>query len=349
MTEKQQSLLTKALQVAAFLWRYRWAVAVLVVAVAVSLFWKTCVPSFGEQTVTVGRIHITDISPTRKLKALSWYREIMVSHTKTDPGIFGYSEDRICAVYPARLDLGFDLTQCDSTWYEERGDSVWVTLPPVTILNKDRWLVSDAERRIPIEQGKWTADEKKDLSTRANALMIYKCEKNDCWVKAEEQGRRTVTDILTSLGKKNISVYILPRRRTPGVTLPASLSEARRGNPYQFYTLSDGTRCLRYRNGSHLYYKGISYAELFAVAELYYTLHTADHYSVIRNGRHVDFIHKAQSATLFPTAKAPLLSDQLAARNLLTVLHRDIFLSQPLSFTWHEQDRYGRELWSVEK
>jgi hypothetical protein len=349
LTDKQLSILGKAARVGAFLWRYRWAVAVLAVAVAVTVFWKACVPSFGERSVTVGRINITDISPTRKLKVLSWYKEVMVSQTRQDAGIFGYDEEQICAICPARLDLGFDLSECDSVWYVERNDSVWVTLPPVTILNRDRWLVSDAERRIPIEQGKWSAAEKKDLSTRANALMLFKCEKNDCWSKAEEQGRRTVTDILSSLGKKNISVRILPRRRSPRVTLPASLSEAQRANPYRFFTLSDGTACLRYQNGSHLYYKGLSYAELFAVAELYYTFHSADHYTVTRNGQHVDFIHKARAAAPFPTAKAPLLSEQMAARNLLTILHRDVFLSAPLSFTWHEQDRYGRELWSVGK
>ncbi len=349
MTEKQSSFWEKAIRIAAFLWRYRWAVVVTIVAVAVTLFWKTCVPSFGKRTVTVGKISVTDISQTRKLKVLSWYKELMVSQTKQDAGIFGYDENQICAVYPARLDLGVDLTKCDSTWYEERNDSVWVTLPPIEILNKDQWLVSDAERRIPIEQGKWTSAEKKELSTRANALMLWKCEKSDCWDKAERQARRTVTDILSSLGKKNISVYILPRKRSPQTTLPASLAEARRANPYRFFTLTDGTRCLRYQNGSHLYYDGLSYAELFAVAELYYTFHTADHYSVKRSGQHVEFIHKAKASTFLPSSASPLLSEQMAARNVLTILHRDIFLSQPLTITWREQDRFGRDLWTIEK
>ena len=187
-------------------------IIVVVIGIAGWMIYSGKFQFFNSKTKnTVGAVSISDISPTEKLKVLTVYKEICVNQVKDSQGLFSSitkSKDQICAIYPARLDLGFDLSKCDTNWIQVVNDSTFVTLPPVEVLNKDNECIDETNMRVPIEKGEWSAKEKNALRVTANKMMLEQCRQEKCYELAEEQGLVVVKQFIETLGKENVRVQI---------------------------------------------------------------------------------------------------------------------------------------------
>ncbi len=194
----------------------------------------------------------------------------MVNQYKSDPSLlslFSNTDVRICTIYPACLDFGFDLTKCDENWIREEGDSIIVTLPPVEILNKDMESLDEANKRVPIESGEWTPEEKIDFRERAEAIMLRNCEKEQCYKMAEKQGQKTISKLFEAFGKKNVKVVITPREQYGFGDWKKTEKD-----DFSFYFFkNDNVTWLSYSNKSRLYYNinDLTYSQLLTFADLY--------------------------------------------------------------------------------
>ena len=182
---------------------------------------------------TVGPLTLRDISNTEQLKVFTARKEVLVSQHRINSGLIMDSEDKIYVIYPATLQLGFDLSKCDSTNVAVSGDSVTVKLPPVSILNRDGHAVDEASKRTAIESGQWSAQEMTDLRQRAEALMVRNCEYDSCYARAEQLGRQMVQSMLQSMGYSYVDVDIA-RRSDYGLCLVDR--RFRNQHPYRWYT-----------------------------------------------------------------------------------------------------------------
>ncbi len=157
----------------------------------------------------ISTITVQDISAVSELKIMTIYKEILVGCRKQGD-LMGLTEYKIYAIYPAKLQLGFDLSRCKNDWLVQHGDSTFVTLPPIEILNKDNNYVDEANRRVPIQTGKWNGQEMNSLRDEANRRMINQCTNEGCWEQATKLGKEVIADLLETLGCRNVVVTTEP-------------------------------------------------------------------------------------------------------------------------------------------
>ena len=206
----------------------------------------------------ISAVTLKDIAPTMQLRTLTLQKELLVSQYRQNPWYQG--DDEIHVVYPGRIDLGFDLHRCGDDWLQVVGDTTFVHLPPVEILNAKSNYTGIAD--VKIEVGTWTGDDMNRLHDRANAMMLRSCEADDCYRRAEKLGAETLIELLTSFGYRNITVDVDHRDRYGSYTFGGD------DRAFQYWT--EGTsRYLKFRDGSRLVYDGLGEYELLAFADLF--------------------------------------------------------------------------------
>ena len=196
--------------------------AAAALAAAGWMFFRSCVGPMrrGGRDTSFSSVTLSRLSPTRELRVMSVYKEIVVGRTKTENTILGPTERKIYIIYPARLNIGYDLSDFGEDWIRASHDTVYVSLPPVTILNEDGNYVDEARRRVPIESGSWSSGEMNELRARANQEMLLQCAEEGCFSEATAQGRALVESLLHTLGYRNVVIsgnsIPSPRTSTPG-------------------------------------------------------------------------------------------------------------------------------------
>lgn len=212
----------------------------------------------------ISTVTVEDIKKIGQLKVLTVNKEFLVSQYRKRG--FLISDDEIHIVYDGRIDLGFDLSECQDSCITRRGDSTFVTLPPVEILNQNEVYVGPGD--VKIEDGTWTNNEMEGFKRRANAYMLYSCERDDCYRRAERMGMQTITELLRPLETNYIEVRVAGRKSygMPIADNPKKKKLADQ-NPYRYVT--DGKQnYLEFQNGSVLYYEGVNDYDLIAAADI---------------------------------------------------------------------------------
>jgi|GEM_PF-2278293 len=323
------------------------AVAVLAVIFAGGFLWKKIDPGrlFGRKT-RISDITILDVSPTEKLKTLTMYKEVMMSFHKPSDELFSLSDDMICAIYPARLDFGFDLSGCDSSWLSAKGDTLLVKMPPVRVLNKDGASVDEARKRVPIERGVWSVEDNRALSSLAGASMLRSCERDDCYREAEKQGRIYLENLFHSFGFENVLVEIEPRR---SYGLYNVEDEVVRQNSYSIER-GDKLLTFSYDGGGKLYLSGDFTPEQ--------TLSMADFYGVIRKAMsyrpvhvHLDgntlFFSIINTSIVAGSRVAESLAKEIdpgAYKGLFSIIRKGI-VGEDVTIIGRELDKYRQEFY----
>ena len=212
----------------------------------------------------ISTVTVDDIKKIGQLKVLTINKEFLVSQYRKRG--FLISDDEIHIVFDGRIDLGFDLSECQDSCISRRGDSTFVTLPPVKILNQNEVYVGPGD--VKIEDGTWSNDEMEAFKRRANAYMLYSCERDDCYRRAERMGMQTITDLIRPLETNYIEVKVAGRK-SYGMPMTENKKKKQLAekNPYHYVT--DGKKhYLEYQNGSVLTYEGVSDYDLIAVADM---------------------------------------------------------------------------------
>lgn len=251
------------------------AVAAVIVLIAVVLYIRRddvqkAYDYLFDSRTEVGHVMLSDLVKTDKLTVVSMYKEVIVSQYKLEPGlIYGTNEYQIHSVYPGRLDVGFDLTRCADDWLTMRGDTAYVKLPPVEILNQGDWYLDEAKRQTPIEEGEWSNQDYAMLAARANALLKRTCELDGCYRMAESQGRSIIENLLKTMNAR-VVVTDIQLRSSYGPWGGNSIYAPVAADRYRFYESATGNTYVRFNSGGALFYKGdIADEDLYALIDLY--------------------------------------------------------------------------------
>lgn len=120
----------------------------------------------GPKGIQLTPEQIASIRSTSKWECLNLDAEEWVDTLRK--GIF--SDDRLARIYRGTLRLGVDLGRVSDDWIRTSGDSVWLRLPDIVLLN-DRF-IDEARTRSFYESGTWKNEAKEAMYRTAHARML---------------------------------------------------------------------------------------------------------------------------------------------------------------------------------
>lgn len=140
---------------------------------------------------------ITEVKKIGKWEFLSIKIEELVDTTK---GVL--FKDKLSAIYSGTLRYGIDCSKAEKDWFTQKEDTVFVSLPKVTLL--DDYFLDEAATKTVFASGSFSSDDRRDLRERAIRRMLAKSEKMGYRETAQENAKEQITMFLQQLGIKNI-------------------------------------------------------------------------------------------------------------------------------------------------
>lgn len=107
-------------------------------------------------------------------------------------------DDRLVRIYHGTLRLGVDLSQCEDGWVLAHGDTVSLTLPPITLLSEH--FIDEARTRAFYESGTWDAAAKEQMYQKAARQMKTRCLTPANQRLAEDNARKQMTSLFRTFG-----------------------------------------------------------------------------------------------------------------------------------------------------
>lgn len=118
-----------------------------------------------------------DVTPTivERMRSIGQWEFLSVSDEElidtVRTGFF--SDDELVRIYYGTLSLGIDLRDCSKDWISSKGDTIFVTLPEVKLLDQN--FIDEASSRSFFETGKWSNKDRKAMYERAKQRMLTRC------------------------------------------------------------------------------------------------------------------------------------------------------------------------------
>lgn len=177
------------------------AIAVIVVAVSVNRVAKsTSIGIVSNKAIDVTPEQIQAIRAIGEWEFLAVSTEEMVDTVRH--GIL--RDDRLVRIYNGTLRLGINLHSAKPGWIKTSGDTVIVTLPPITLLDQD--FINEAQSRSFYESGSITAEDSEDLYQRAYNKMKAKGLTESNIRSAEANADAQFRNMMRSMGFNNVIV-----------------------------------------------------------------------------------------------------------------------------------------------
>lgn len=113
-------------------------------------------------------------------------------------------KDELARIYYGTLRLGVDMHQVNPGWIKASGDSITMTLPAISLLDKD--FIDEARTKPFYESGSWTSADREALYKKAYRMMTQHCLTKENLQAAEANGQEQFTNMLKSMGYKHVKV-----------------------------------------------------------------------------------------------------------------------------------------------
>lgn len=176
------------------------------VVVAVLATWLLFVKKDNRLEVDVNReINLTP-EQIQSIKEIGEWEFLAISNEELvdtlRKGLF--SNDELVRIYYGTLRLGVNMHQVKPGWLKAQGDTLTVTMPPVTLLDND--FIDEARTRSFYETGTWTAEDRERLYHKAYRLMKLHCLTPANLATARRNGEAQLRQMMKALGYKQVSV-----------------------------------------------------------------------------------------------------------------------------------------------
>lgn len=178
--------------------------AVAIVAVLVFRVTK----AVGTSSVEITKNDSIDITPEviRSIKAIGEWEFLAVSDEELADTVRRglLSDDHLARVYYGTMRLGVNLHQAGPGWIKASGDTVVMTLPPITLLDND--FIDEARTRPFHESGRWSQTDRDALYAKAHRAMLRRGMTKANIAAAQENGEAQMRGMLTSMGFRHVTV-----------------------------------------------------------------------------------------------------------------------------------------------
>lgn len=180
------------------------AAAVIIVAVVilklVSASRNNEISLSADNTIDITPEQIQSIKDIGEWEFLSVTDEEMVDTTRRRL----LATDRLVRIYYGTMRLGINMHHVRPGWIKTSGDSVSVTLPPVTLLDLD--FIDEARTRSFYESGRWTAADREAMYHRAHRMMTARGLTPSNINSARNNADAQMRSLLRSIGFRHITV-----------------------------------------------------------------------------------------------------------------------------------------------
>ena len=182
------------------------AIALALVAVVCAVVWAS--HSLRRSSVTVGSDKKIEITPEQitAIKAIGQWEFLSVSDEElVDTVRRGFfRDDHLVRIYYGTMRFGIDLSKAKPGWLAAMGDTVVVTLPPISLLDHD--FIDEARTKSFFESGRWTAADREAMYRRAYNQMLSHGFTRANIRSAENNADAQFRGMLRAMGFENIIV-----------------------------------------------------------------------------------------------------------------------------------------------
>ncbi len=196
-----------------FLFHYwRWVLIIIIVILAV-LGIRSCVKLLSEEhpssfifesnnRIDLTPAQITSIKEIGKWEFLNIQMEELVDTTRSR---WFVSDDELVRIYRGTMRLGIDMEQLSDNWFQQKGDTVVLLMPPIQLLNEK--FIDEAQTTTFSESGSWDGKALEGLYHKAERQMKYRLAESNAYEQAEENGKKQVDALMQSLGFRSTKIF----------------------------------------------------------------------------------------------------------------------------------------------
>lgn len=178
---------------------------VLVLTMGIYLWHKT-----KDDNVSMVRNDGIELTPMQveSIKNIGQWEFLSVSDEEiVDTMKTGFLRDaRLARIYYGDLRLGIDLQKVNNQWIAYHGDTLVVSLPPITLL--DEKFIDEARTRPFYEDGTWTEEERMQLYNKAYRMMRSRCYTQRNRQRARQHAIEQFTQLIHNMGIEHVQVTI---------------------------------------------------------------------------------------------------------------------------------------------
>ena len=182
------------------------AIAIGIILAIAALWWLKGSVEQTEIGVEVNdRINLTP-EQIESIKAIGQWEFLSVADEQmvdtVRKGFF--SDDHLVRIYYGTVRLGIDLQKVDSGWISTSGDSISVTLPRITLLDRD--FIDEARTKSFHESGRWKPKDREALYQRARRKMLAHCMTPKNMETARKNGEVQFRQMMRSMGFEHVAI-----------------------------------------------------------------------------------------------------------------------------------------------
>ena len=110
----------------------------------------------------------------------------------------------IVRIYRGRLSLGIDMERASTDWFSAVGDTAFVSLPDISLLDEN--FLHEASATTFYEKGSWSGTDLAAFAERAKARMKERCLTEDNILQAKRQAEKRFKELFEAFGYKAVVV-----------------------------------------------------------------------------------------------------------------------------------------------
>jgi hypothetical protein len=179
------------------------AVAILALCLGIWLILsikKTEVSVDVDQKINITPEQIESIKAIGEWEFLSIADEEMVDTVRK--GIF--SDDQLVRIYYGTVRLGINMHQVGPEWIKTSGDSIEVTLPKISLLDRD--FIDEARTKSFHESGRWKPADREALYRKAYQKMLKHCMTKENLHNAQVNGEAQFRHMMQTMGYEHVLI-----------------------------------------------------------------------------------------------------------------------------------------------
>lgn len=179
------------------------AMLIALVAVVTYLYFQlkeTKVELTDNTSIDITPQQIQSIKAIGEWEFLSITNEEMIDTVRR--GIF--SDDHLVRIYHGTMRLGINLQQAHPGWIQTKGDSIVMTLPPITLLDND--FIDETRTLSFFESGTWSGRDREAMYKRAYQRMLSTGLSEANIQTAQTNAQVHFHKMLTAMGFNHIAI-----------------------------------------------------------------------------------------------------------------------------------------------
>lgn len=187
--------------------KYKLAGIVVAAIVALAALWWI-VSGISQSEVTLDVNQEIDLTPEQitSIEAIGEWEFLAIANEElvdtTRKGFF--KDDHLVRIYYGTVRLGINMKNVEPGWIQTGGDSIVVTLPQPSLLDKN--FIDEARTKSFFETGKWSHQDRDKLYQKAYRQMLAHCLTPANLRSARENGEALFTKMMKSIGYERVSI-----------------------------------------------------------------------------------------------------------------------------------------------